>query len=130
MHLKCTQQKMEAQEEVELVLEQDGNGGHGANSGVDEGFAGGSAENCGKVNIHNELTVYAYGGAGSSGSPGIHIGSDGKTIVDSGGASGGYPGAGIGRRWSRPEVAETFAHHLVDTLAVEQMEPCIHKIGE
>ncbi len=46
-------------------------------------------ENCGNVNIHNNLKVYAYGGAGSNTVPSQNIG------TNSGGS--GYPAA---RNWS------------------------------
>ena len=78
-----------------------GNGGQGAEGQNANGDSGGTGESCGKVNIHNSLTVYAYGGSGGSGGSGTFYanGSDG-----SGGAGGGYPAAGIGggrsrRRW-------------------------------
>lgn len=57
------------------------------------GKDGEAGENCGKIMIHNSLTVYAYGGAGGSG--GIYTAKTGS----SGTGGGGYPGAGIGR-WS------------------------------
>lgn len=69
-----------------------GIGGAGGNGGVYQngvGASGGAGENCGKVNIYGDLTVYAYGGAGGSGGRG-----DNTTKTAGGG--GGYPGAGIG----------------------------------
>lgn len=68
--------------------------GHTYTEGGHDGYAG---ENCGKVNIYNDVTVYAYGGAGSNTVPSLNIG------TNSGGS--GYPAAGIGgggaggRRW-------------------------------
>lgn len=68
--------------------------GHRYTDGGHDGYAG---ENCGKVNIYNDVTVYAYGGAGSNTIPSLNIG------TNSGGS--GYPAAGIGgggaggRRW-------------------------------
>ena len=47
-------------------------------------------ENCGIVNIHNDLKVYAYGGGGSNTVPSLNSG------TNSGGS--GYPAAGIGGR--------------------------------
>ena len=75
-----------------------GNGGTGGNANTtenpsnpyndtDNGKDGGPGEACGKVNIYNTLTVYAYGGAGGSG---------GKEGSSSGSGGGGYPAAGIG----------------------------------
>lgn len=81
-----------------------GNGGNGGESNLtctltytellweltytDAGHDGYSGENCGNVNIYNDLTVYAYGGAGSNTIPSLNHG------TNSGGS--GYPAAGIG----------------------------------
>lgn len=68
--------------------------GHTYTEGGHDGYAG---ENCGKVNIYNDVTVYAYGGSGSNTVPSLNTG------TNSGGS--GYPAAGIGgggaggRRW-------------------------------
>lgn len=59
--------------------------GHAYTDAGHDGYAG---ENCGTVNIYNDLTVYAYGGAGSHTIPSLNIG------TNSGGS--GYPAAGIG----------------------------------
>ena len=66
-----------------------GNGGTGGQYQEGIGSDGNSGENCGNVNIHNSLTVYAYGGTGGAG------GAGNKATATAGGA-GGYPGAGIG----------------------------------
>ena len=78
-----------------------GNGGNGGDSnelhyedqhiglgrsGTD-GFAG---QNCGTININNDVIVYAIGGAGGSG------GTPNPVSKGSGAGGGGYPGAGIG----------------------------------
>lgn len=68
--------------------------GHTYTDGGHDGYAG---QNCGIVNIYNNITVYAYGGAGSNTVPSLNYG------TNSGGS--GYPAAGIGgggaggRRW-------------------------------
>lgn len=64
-----------------------GNGGYGSGYSTGKGSDGGKGEDCGIVNIHESLTVYAYGGAGGSGAAGTE---------QNGGGAGGYPGAGIG----------------------------------
>lgn len=104
-----------------------GNGGKGGNgnsteisdnfgeaSKTDCGTPGEAGENCGKVNIYNSLTVYAYGGAGGSG---------GISGSSSGGGAGGYPGAGIGggRSWRGPEA--TTKAELADILGEEDQIP-------
>lgn len=48
---------------------------------------GGKGEDCGIINILNNIKVYAYGGAGAEGA---------KSTGGNGAGSGGYPGAGIG----------------------------------
>ncbi len=58
------------------------------------GTDGLSGENCGLININDQLVIYAYGGAGGSG--GL------ASLFDSGTGGGGYPAAGIGRRRCRP----------------------------
>lgn len=55
---------------------------------TDSGFDGEAGENCGEVNISNNLTVYAYGGGGGTSPKSLNIG------TSTGG--GGYPAAGIG----------------------------------
>lgn len=44
-----------------------GNGGNGAAGRYAILSAGSPGENCGKINISNNLTVYAYGGSGGTG---------------------------------------------------------------
>jgi len=72
-----------------------GNGGNGGNANKDtkpgvtgSGCDGEQGENCGSVNIHNNLIVYAYGGSGGASIPG--------TNAYAGTGGGGYPAAGIG----------------------------------
>ena len=59
----------------------------------DSGYCGEDGENCGIVVINDYIRVYSYGGAGG--------GAALTGSTDSGSGAGGYPGAGIGRRWSR-----------------------------
>ena len=47
-----------------------GNGGIGSGYAIGKGSDGGNGENCGNINIYNNLVVYAYGGAGGSGADG------------------------------------------------------------
>ena len=61
----------------------------GRQSPYDSGENGGTGENCGKVNINNNIHVIAYGGKGGNG---------GVSGNSAGGGGGGYPAAGIGRR--------------------------------
>jgi len=79
-----------------------GNGGKGGNSNTTSnignkencsGTNGEPGENCGTVNIHGTLQVYAIGGAGGSG--GLYENATGGT-GGSGTGGGGYPAAGIG----------------------------------
>ncbi len=65
---------------------------------IQSGLDGGDGESCGKLFIHDTITVYAYGGAGGSG--GVYL----STTGSSGTGGGGYPAAGIGRRWCWSEV--------------------------
>ena len=64
-----------------------GNGGDGGlgQSGISEN--GKQGESAGIISIDKDITIYAYGGAGSSGTPGYG---------ENSGAGGGYPAAGIG----------------------------------
>ena len=69
----------------------------------DSGFDGENGENCGSINIHNSITIYAYGGGGASGGKS----KERSNYTNSGAGAGGYPAAGIGggrsrRRWWRP----------------------------
>ena len=60
------------------------------------GCDGERAEDCGLVNINDNVTVYAYGGGGASG--GLFT----KLTGSSGTGAGGYPAA---RNWSEAELA-------------------------
>lgn len=64
-----------------------GAGKNGSNVNNEVCPAGGTGEDCGTINIHDSITVIAYGGGGGSG------GTNGKGI---GAGAGGYPAAGIG----------------------------------
>ncbi len=66
-----------------------GNGGDGGSWKTGVGASGKKGEDAGDINIHNSLTVYAYGGGGGSG------GQSSPTLNDATGG-GGYPAAGIG----------------------------------
>lgn len=73
-----------------------GIGGNGGNGGKGERYIcedGKDGENCGIINIYNNIQIYAYGGAG--GSSGILSG-DNRQQTGSGTGAGGYPAAGIG----------------------------------
>lgn len=52
------------------------------------GYMGEAGENCGKVNIHNNTVVYAFGGGGGSSPVSLNLGTSS--------GAGGYPAAGIG----------------------------------
>ena len=91
-------------EEQELVLVGNGGTGGAGNSTInaggdwatsrvsytDSGLDGEAGENCGEVNIYNNLMVYAYGGGGGSAPKSLNFG------TSTGG--GGYPAA---RNWWR-----------------------------
>lgn len=80
-----------------------GNGGKGGNASSNtwgasipmkyglgsSGFCGENGENCGIVNINENIVIYSYGGAGGSASK--------SGDNNSGSGAGGYPAAGIGR---------------------------------
>ncbi len=71
-----------------------GNGGNGGSFRNGVGASGKEGENCGNVEINNNMVVYAYGGAGGSSG-------QSRSNLDDATGGGGYPGAGIGggRRW-------------------------------
>ena len=67
--------------------------GSNPNNNTNSSFDGGNGENCGIVNIENDVKIYAYGGSGGSGGSGVDV---------SAGGAGGYPAA---RNWRWSELA-------------------------
>ena len=70
-----------------LNIDKSGKDGSNPTFNTNGAFNGEDGENCGNINIYNNVTVYAYGGSG---------GNAGNGITSSGGGAGGYPSAGIG----------------------------------
>ncbi|MBR2290463.1 MAG: hypothetical protein IJ867_07825 [Clostridia bacterium] len=87
LELEVTAEKVgQANTTFKFVMGLNGRYGDLGNSGKD----GGNGENCGEINIYEDLEIYCYGGSGGAGGTDV--------TRDSGSGAGGYPAA---RNWWR-----------------------------